>query len=95
MLAINWLQELDIRRVTIELDCIAIVDGVRGVCNFVTEYGSILRSCKTLLSTLQNYAVSLSGGKQTLLLIQRDFASSQVFDCSPTYITTLIIKEQW
>lgn len=74
--AVTWLQKLGIQRVTIELDCKVIVDGIGGECNFVTEYGSILRSCQTLLSSSQNYKVSFIL-RQTRAL--RQYASSRVF----------------
>lgn len=47
--AINWLHELGVRRVTVELDCKAVVDDVRGVCNSVIENDSILFGGKQTL----------------------------------------------
>lgn len=96
--AVKWLQELHIQRVTIELDCKSVVDGIRGVCHSVTEFGSILSSCRNLLSLSQNYTVSFIRRQANLVAhslarASRDFASIQIFDCSPACIFPLIMNE--
>lgn len=96
MEGIKWLSELDLRRVIIELDCKAVMDDIRGVCNFVTEFDSILSSCNSLLSNLQNYIVSFIRRQANIVAhnlarASRQYANSQIFDCSPICITTLIL----
>lgn len=54
---IKWIQLLQYQIVTIEFVCKAIVDGIGGIRNSVTEFGSIICVCTSLLSHLRNFKV--------------------------------------
>lgn len=52
--AIEWLGELGLQSVTIELDCLPVVNGLRSTNNLNTDLGTILTSCNSLFLNFQS-----------------------------------------
>lgn len=96
--AIKWLSELHIQSITIELDSLPVVNGMKGSTKLNSDLGSILLSCKMLLSRFQSYRINYvrrhaNHVAHTLARASGLYASSQVFDFSPTCNKTILMNE--
>lgn len=63
-----------------------------------SDFGSILISCKTLPSNVQSYTISNVKRQSNLIAhslarASKLYASSQVFNFTPTCITTILMNE--
>lgn len=90
--------EARFQRVTIQLDCRGVVDGLRGICNIVIEFDSIIHVCTSLLSHVRNLKVSFIWRQANLLAhtlarASRSYASSHGFALSSTCNKNLTINE--
>lgn len=56
--ALQWLINMDVEIVQIELDCKTVVDGLRNRKGNFTELGVVLNKCRTLLQNFPSYQVS-------------------------------------
>jgi hypothetical protein len=56
--AIIWLGEMEVSRMSIELDCKLVVEGVIDSSSNRTELGTILKLCRSLLSFYPNFEIS-------------------------------------
>ncbi|KAJ1421261.1 Ribonuclease H-like superfamily [Sesbania bispinosa] len=53
--AINWMEELGVQAVDIELDCKIVVEAIQGDKAYVNELGEVLNLCKSKLDTRPNF----------------------------------------
>lgn len=56
--AIEWLVELEVDHVYIEMDSSRVVQGLNSLSMDASEYGFILSNCRQLFSNLPNFHVS-------------------------------------
>lgn len=73
--AIKWFSELGIQSITIELDCLPAVNGMNGTIKLNSDFGSILISCKTLLSNVQSYRINYIRRQTNLITLSLAKAS--------------------
>lgn len=96
--ALLWLVELELTSVSIELDCLLVVNGVKDSLQTNFEFGAIVSHCRCLLSCYQSFQVRYVRRKanlaaHTLVRVSRFHASSKIFDFIPTCIGTIILNE--
>jgi ribonuclease HI len=59
LVALKWLQQMQITSmINIEMDCLQVVQNYAGNVVNLTEYGSLIGKCKTLLTLFHNCTVS-------------------------------------
>ena len=61
--AIKWLASMGLSRVSIELDCKQVVEGIDRRLNTNSMFGVILDICKASLRIYQNFKISLIRGQ--------------------------------
>lgn len=96
--AILWLGSLKPLYVSIELDCLPLVNGVREGLNTKTEFVLLNSRCSNLLKQFNCYHVSFIRRQanrvaHTLARASRFYACSVIFDLIPTCIDSLVINE--
>jgi len=83
-------------RVSIELDCKLVVDGIKGCPIQRTEFSARLRACKRIMQSLPNFRISFirRQANNVAHLLAREallsYASRQVF----YYIPSCIVKKK-
>lgn len=96
--ALKWMASLNLYKVTFELDCKSVVDGILEDKIPFTEFGCILATCKDSLKFFQNYGVSFirrqaNNIAHSLAKASRFCASHHVFYYIPTCISNLILNQ--
>lgn len=93
-----WLVELGLTSVTIELNCLPVVHGVKEGLHNNSEFGAIISSCANFLSNYQSFEVSYVRRQanlaiHTIMTASRLHVRSMLFNLFPTYIETLFIMK--
>jgi len=96
--AILWLGELGLSNVHIELDCKLVTDDIVDRTNNHAEFGNIMLTCRSFLTYFPNFKISFVRRQanfvaHTLARASKVYASCQVFDLIPSYITTIVMNE--
>ncbi|WJX44042.1 hypothetical protein P8452_31070 [Trifolium repens] len=95
--ALNWLGEIEVFDVSIELDCKPVVDSIMDTSNNHSEFGKIMSACK-LLQQYPNFKISFIRRQanlvaRTLARASKLYASHQVFESIPSCILPIMINE--
>jgi ribonuclease HI len=96
--ALKWLQQFTSQCIHIEMDCLQVIQSLKGKQSHDTEFGSIIKCCKHLLDSSQNCKVShirrqANRVAHELAQVARVSASHQVFDYCPPCIENIILIE--
>lgn len=93
-----WLSELGLNSVTIELNCLPVLNGLKTSTLPKNEFVVLLSKCRNLLSNFQSFQVSFTRrhanlAAHTLTRVARLYASSQVFNLISSCIETISHNE--
>ena len=95
---IEWIAQLGYNKVIFEMDCKMVVDDVHKYKPNRSEYGSIIRNCRTLLSNYSDFVVGFArrqanGSAHALAKAALSHASRITFNFIPHCITNIIMNE--
>jgi hypothetical protein len=95
---IQWISSLGYHNVIFELDCKMVVDDVHNSKMNLSEYGSIIQNCRTLLDHYNDFVVvftrrQANGSAHALAREALSHASRSTFDVIPFCIATIIMNE--
>ncbi|KAK2448162.1 hypothetical protein QL285_007458 [Trifolium repens] len=95
---IEWIAQFGHNKVIFEMDCKMVVDDVHKYRPNRSEYGSLIRHCRTLLSNYSDFVVGFArrqanGSAHALAKAALSHASRITFDFIPHCITTIIMNE--
>ncbi|CAJ2674913.1 unnamed protein product [Trifolium pratense] len=54
LITLNWLQQMQISSIEIEMDCLQVVQNIEGKLKNLTEFGILIGKCKTSLNLIHN-----------------------------------------
>jgi ribonuclease HI len=97
--AINWVRELQLERVDFALDSKIVVDYFNKGGNDMTEFGDVLKECKSRFNLyFQNSSVEFNRRQanavaHALARVALSLASSNIFVDVPTCIQYLVMNE--
>jgi ribonuclease HI len=96
--ALKWLQQFTSQCIHIEMDCLQVIQSLKGKQSHDSEFGSIIKCCKHLLDSSQNCKVShirrqANRVAHELAHVARVSANHQVFDYCPSCIKNIILIE--
>ncbi|KAK2362458.1 hypothetical protein QL285_087521 [Trifolium repens] len=95
---IEWIAQLGYNKVIFEMDCKMVVDDVHKYKPNRSEYGSIIRNCRTLLSNYSDFVVDFArrqanGSAHAFAKAVLSHASHITFNFIPHCITNIIMNE--
>jgi ribonuclease HI len=96
--ALQWLHNVDISNVHIEVDCLQVVQAINNKLRNNTEFGIIIELCRSLLNMIQNckfgYVMrQVNRVAPELAQATRFNDSPQVFEYCAPCIKTIIMNE--
>jgi hypothetical protein len=99
--AIMWLGEMDLSRMSIELDCEPVVNDIIDKSDNRIEYGSILKVCRSLLDFYSNFIKISFTRRQAnsfphcLARTSKLYVSHHIFDSIPFCIFPIVMSEMF
>ncbi|RHN45227.1 putative ribonuclease H-like domain-containing protein [Medicago truncatula] len=95
---IQWISSLRYHNVIFKLDCKMVVDDVHNGKMNLSEYGSIVQNCRTLLDHYNDFVVVFTrrqgnGSAHALAREVLSHVSRSTFDVIPFCIATIIMNE--
>lgn len=82
--ALSWIDRTPWQQVTIEFDCLAVVQAIRGTTHMRSHFGQLVEECRVLMERLNNislFFVKRSANTVTHKLVRESYDySGRVFD---------------
>jgi hypothetical protein len=96
--AMRWMEMLGYHKVIFEMDCKMVVDDVHNKKQNVSEHGSLIDECRTILSNHSDFIIAftrcqVNGSAHALARAAIFHASRATFYIIPNCITTIIMNE--